>query len=435
MKKTLLKSLTSVFFLLPFASFGQFAPKYFAFKDVSIIDGVSTSVLAHQTILIRGNKIEKVGPSTSTAIPDSCITFQLSGKFVIPGLIDTHVHLATEPSGGDNRAKIEKELKAILLSGITSVRDMAGDARSLAALSRDALTGDITAPDIYYSALMAGPSFFNDIRTHMSSKGAVAGQVPFLQAITYATDLTLAVAKAKGTGAAGIKLYTQLDGELAKKITTEAHRQGMLVWSHADLVLANPLEVINAGINSISHVGRFTSWPSGKVPEAWLKPNLSESFWDAAFKTIPAEEYVKAMLQHKTILDATLFLYTEILTYPSVNEEMKIRTIADREIGKRFIKLAFSSGVPVCTGTDLGDKRFVQQEIKALVNQCGFTPMQALISATKHGAMALGIEDKTGTIQQGKTANLVVLSANPAEQIDHLDKVEWVIKNGQIFNK
>ncbi|MVM31148.1 amidohydrolase family protein [Spirosoma sp. HMF4905] len=178
----------------------------------------------------------------------------------------------------------------------------------------------------------------------------------------------------------------------------------------------------------------FTRWPSGKIPEAWLKPNLSESFWDAAFKTLPVEDYIRAMLEHKTILDPTVFIDKNGSTNPARSQAARVRTTAHWEIDKRFTKLALDRGVPVCTGTDTDKEKFVQQEIKTLVHDCGFSPMQAIVSATKHDAMALGIDDRTGTIQPGKIANLVILSANPAENIDNLDKVALVIKNGRMFN-
>ena len=104
------------------------------------------------------------------------------------------------------------------------------------------------------------------------------------------------------------------------------------------------------------------------------------------------------------------------------------------EIGKRFTILAKESGIPVCTGMDVDNNKFVQREIKLMVKECGFTPMEALVSATQNGALAIGVEKTTGTIQQGKVANLIVLSADPSADIDNLDKVELVIKNGKMFN-
>jgi imidazolonepropionase-like amidohydrolase len=431
-RKLFILQLTLAVFLLP--AYGQYSPGYYVLKDVNVINGVSPEVLSHYTIIIKGNKIEAVGPVNKIMIPDSAVVFNCTGKYVIPGLIDTHVHLATEPTNEDNRARAEKDLQEMLMKGITSVRDMAGDARELASLSRDALLGDILSPDIYYTALMAGPVFFTDPRTHQSTQGGKAGNMSFMKAVTDSTNLEMAVAEARGTGAMAIKLYAQLDGALAKKITAEAHKQGMQVWSHADLTIASPMDVINAGVNTISHAGMLARWPSMKIPDEWKKPGRTEKFWDSAFITLPVNDYIPAMLKNKTILDATLLVYKNRLDDPALTEAVKATTIAQWNIAKRFTKLALEKRVPVCTGTDSDEKKWVTREIKLLVSEAGFTPMQAIISATKNGAMAIGIEDKTGTIEKDKIANLVLLNANPAVSISNLEKIEWVIKNGKLYN-
>jgi imidazolonepropionase-like amidohydrolase len=430
-KQVILLLFCSLFYSI---TFSQFAPGYIALKDVGLIDGISKDVQLHYTILIQGNLIEAVGPANQIAIPDSAAIISCSGKFLMPGLIDTHVHLATEPTKEDNRFRAEKDLKEMLLSGITSVRDMAGDARALASLSRDANLDLIMAPDIYYSALMAGPSFFADPRTHQSTQGGVAGEMPFMRAVTDSTDLHLAIAEAKGTGAIGIKLYAELSGELAKKITTEAHAQKMLVWSHANLGTASPLQVINAGVNSISHAAMLANWNSHNIPAACLRPGLDNNFWDSLFHTLPAGEIIKAMKSNKTILDATVLVFKEASNDTSLPERRRYVYNAMYELGRRFTILAKKDGIPICTGTDVDEQKFVQREIKVLVKECGFSPMDALISATRIGAAALGIEKTTGTIQKGKIANLLLLSANPASDINNLDKVEFVIKNGRLFN-
>ncbi|MDP1763476.1 MAG: amidohydrolase family protein [Sediminibacterium sp.] len=426
--------------LLPFMivgfftfSFGQFSPGYYALKDVNVIDGVSKAVLNHYTVIIRNNTIEAVGTVTGITIPDSATVFNFSGKYLMPGLIDTHIHLATEPTKEDNRAKAEKDLYDMLMKGITSVRDMAGDARELSGLSRDALVGDILSPDIYYSALMAGPSFFNDPRTHQSSQGGKAGEMSYMRGVNDTTNLELAVAEAKGTGATAIKLYAQLNGDLAKRITIEAHKQHLQVWSHTDLTIASPQEVINAGVNTISHAGMIARWPSTKIPVEWKKPGLTEAFWNEAFEKLPINEYITAMLANKTILDPTLLVYKSQLEENSFPDSTKKVIIAQWNMAKRFTKLALDKGVPVCTGTDSDEKKFVQREMQLLVKEAGFTPMEAIISATRMGAMAIGIENKTGTVEKGKIANLVLLSANPASDIDNLEKVTLVIKNGRMY--
>ena len=432
MTRTILLILFSGFFYG--ASFCQFSPGYYALKDVSVIDGISKNVLSHYTIIIRNKYIEAVGPVKEIVISDSAIIFNYPGKYVMPGLIDSHMHLATDPSNDDNRIRAEKDLKEMLLSGITSIRDMAGDARALASLKRDAGLDEIISPDIYYAALMAGPAFFKDPRTHQTTQGGIAGGMPYMKAVNDSTDLKIAVAEAKGSGATAIKLYAELSGVLAKKITDEAHAQGLLVWSHANLDYASPLQVVDAGVNSISHAAMISTWNSRNVPTACLKDGLPDSFWDSVFKSLSVTDLIKAMLKNKTILDATVLTFKLAGTDHSLPDNRRLAWFAMYEIGKRFTVLAHENGVPVCAGTDLDEKRFVQREIKLLVQECNFTPMDALISATAIGARAIGIEKTTGTIQAGKIADVILLSANPAEDIENLDKVEWVIKNGKLFN-
>jgi imidazolonepropionase-like amidohydrolase len=322
----------------------------------------------------------------------------------------------------------------MLLSGITTVRDMAGDARALASISRDAMTGDIVSPDIFYAALLAGPTFFKDPRTIESTKGGMPGNMPYMKSVTDSTNIELTVAAAKGTGATAIKLYAEISGQLAKKISTEAHAQQIQVWSHADLTIASPLEVIQAGVNSISHAGMLAKWPFNKIPDAWKVKGLTENFWDSVFNTLPVNDYISAMLANKTILDPTLLVYKNRLEDPSISEKVRANTLAQWNIAKRFTKLAIEKGVPVCTGTDTDDNKFVQREMKLFVQEIGITPIQAIICATKIGAMAIGIENITGTIEVGKLANLVVLSDNPASDINNIDKVTLVIKNGKLIN-
>src|SRR5215470_16272635 len=194
-----------LFVFLSQISIAQVSFAEIVLSDATIIDADHTKPLEHQTILIRDGVIKEIFTDRTKKISDSANVIALNGKYLIPGLIDTHVHMATDPTDVDNRASTLNVLNRMLYTGITSVRDMAGDARTLASLSRDAMTGDIVSPDIYYSALMAGPVFFADPRTVSSTKGLVSGKAPFMRAISDTTDLVLAVAEAKGTGATGIK--------------------------------------------------------------------------------------------------------------------------------------------------------------------------------------------------------------------------------------
>ena len=398
----------------------------YALTDVSIIDANHLKPLLGQTIVIEGNKIVQIFSDGTRRLADSMTIFPLGGKYLIPGLIDTHVHMATDPSETDNRAATLNVLHNMLFSGITSVRDMAGDARTLASLSRDAYTGDILSPDIYYSALMAGPQFFSDPRSIATARGGIAGHMPYMLGVTDSTDLGVAMAQAKGTGAWGIKLYANLSAALVIKIVTEAKKQGLLVWGHAWLSPAKPSEMVMAGVSSISHAPLLVYDKMDSIPSSWEKGIHPAKFWDDSIPAIP--ETFRLMKTHNCILDATLSACDK---WARENHAFQYYY----EITKRMTARAHQAGVKICAGTDDDQEGFVQHEMQLLVRDAGFSPADALVAATLYGAEALAIDKTHGTVEINKIADLVVLDKNPLDNIDNIKSVFMVIKSGKVFKK
>jgi imidazolonepropionase-like amidohydrolase len=239
------------------------------YRNATLIDGSGAPARTNMDVLVIGERIEHVAPNgaMSRAIVESAREVDLHGYYLLPGLIDAHVHLATPP----NRRQAEAVLRRDLYGGVTAVRDMADDLRAVAELTRASRVGEIAAPDIYYAALMAGPAFFTDPRTVQVSVGGTPGHVPWMQAITDRTEVPLPVAMARGTYATAIKLYAALTAAQAARITVEAHRQHLLVWAHATLYPAKPSEVVAAGIDTISHACLLVREGKDRVP-AWEQP-------------------------------------------------------------------------------------------------------------------------------------------------------------------
>ncbi len=398
----------------------------YALTGVSIIDANHQNALAHQTLLITHNIISNIFVDGSRPIPDSFNIMRMEGKYLLPGLIDAHVHVATDPSGTDKREHTLDVLQRMLHSGITTVRDMAGDARTLAGLSRDALTGDIVSPDIYYSALMAGPVFFSDPRTGEASKGSASGKMPYMLAVTDSTNLMLAIAEAKGTGATGIKLYANLSASLVGKIVAEASKQNLMVWGHAWLQIANPSDLVKAGVHSISHSPLIIHEKLDTIPSLWKNQYHDDKFWDSV--TPNFSSLFELMKVHHTILDATL------LTYKQWGEEDSSMRY-NYEIAKRITAQAYKAGVTIAAGTDDDQKEFVQKEIELMVKDAGFAEIDAIIAATLNGAKVLNIDSIRGTVSVGKIADLLLLNKNPLENIKNIELVYLVIKDGKIFKQ
>jgi imidazolonepropionase-like amidohydrolase len=410
----------------------QFGFDNYALQNLNIVDVNSKEILEDYTIVIRNDQIHRIVPSQDYRSNDSTQSIVLKNKYVVPGLIDAHVHFATDPTA-ERRDNAEKVLNEMLLSGITSVRDMAGDARALASLSRNALVGDIVAPNIYYSSLMAGPDFFADPRTIATAQGGISGQMPYMKAIDSSSNISLEVAQAIGTGASGIKLYANLSSEDIVRVVEEAAIQGIPVWSHAALRPTKPSEVISSGVISISHANMLLEekyLSNEELIKTWTSHEAGsneEQFWEDEFSKLDFSELFKLMVQKNVVLDATMTVWEmRMENYPGSRWRF--------EMAKRITREAHKSGVLVAAGSDSDQATFVQHEMKLLGEECEFSPMEVIVAATKHSAMATGILKTEGTIEEGKKANLLVLNSNPTLDYDNIKDVFLVIKNGKLYN-
>ena len=405
-----------------------------ALTHATVIDGTGAEPLADSTVLIRAGRIVAVYPAGSRALPAGATVEDLTGKWLIPGLIDAHVHIA---SGNGDLARYRELLGRLLLDGVTGLRDMAGDARVLSYLAREARLDAPGWPDIYYSALMAGPTFFfEDARVPGAARGVMLGGAPWMRAVDENTDLRIAVAEAKGTGATGVKLYANLPATLVKSIASEAHRQGLLVWTHATVFPAKPSDSVAAGATTISHTP-YLIWEA--------EPHVPADYHSRAFgdftRIRPDDPKIAGLLdqmkEHGTILDATLRVFQQESEH------------SPDAVGKGILpwmyavtRAAHQAGVLVDAGTDsqglVSAKQpdagpAVAEEMALLVDHCGFTPIAAIQAATQVNAMAVGQAAQRGTIAPGMIADLVVLSADPAADIRNVRKVVEVMKNGKVF--
>lgn len=409
----------------------QFSFDNYALHNLNVLDVNTKTILKDYSIVIHKDKILNIFPSSQYIKNDSTQSIVLKGKFVIPGLIDAHVHFATDPTE-ERRDNAEKVLREMLLSGITSVRDMAGDARALSSLSRNTLVGDVVGPNIYYSSLMAGSKFFTDPRTIATAQGGVSGKMSYMKAIDSTSNLALEVAQAKGTGASGIKLYANLTKDQIHKIVAEAKKQNFPVWAHGALKPTKPTEVISSGVISISHVNMLLGedyLTNKKLIDKWKAHKVTENdslYWDAEFKKLDFSKIFTSMKKYNVVLDATVTVLENYKKYP--------KYLWVYEIGKRITEDAYKNGVLIAAGSDSDQQTFVQYEMKLLVNLCGFSPIESILSATKYAAMASNVYKTEGSIEKGKKANLLFLKSDPTLKVNNIDDVHLVIKNGKLYN-
>lgn len=399
------------------------------YRGATLIDGVHPQPQTGISIVVRGERIESIQPA-STPAPAGSSVVDVSGLFVLPGLINTHIHIATDTTREQALALMRRDLYC----GITAERDMAGDTRQLAELARVSLLGEVPGPDIYYAALMAGPSFFADPRTHAAARGAVAGDVPWMKAVTADTKLQIAVAEARGTGATAIKIYADLSAELVTQITREAHRQGMLVWAHATIFPASAIQVVDAGVDSVSHAAMLAiAHPPATYAASHKHPAAEEMY--AGGLGAPLQAVVAEMKRHNTILDATLIVYRPEGATPKPAQPNAVDTL---DIAARATHAAYEAGVAISSGTDTDDEDNkewspLRDELLLLQDKAGMSPADVLRSATVVGARVLGQEGDIGAAEPGKLANLVFLAKNPLDGAEAFRTVVLTVKRGKPY--
>lgn len=400
-------------------------------ENVNLIDGRSDTARPGMTVIVRGTRITEVLDHAPASLPDSAFVLDLQGCWLVPGFIDSHVHISHQ-----TRRLTEESLARALRGGVTTVRDMAGDARRLAGLKRDAWLGEIDSPDIVYSALFAGATFFTDPRVLDVTQGAVPGEVPWARAIRPTTDVAKAVLEARGAGASAIKIYTDLPPAELVRVTRAAHAAGLRVWSHATVFPSRPSDALAAGIDVLSHASML-QWQLTKDVPPRFGPHRDVPPLPASEADSPKLASLFAEMKRRgTILDATLFVGHEMVA-TTTDSSKNAYWRGTQAFALAATRAAHAAGVAISAGTDdmvpeEGGPPNLHEEMRLLVS-AGFTPMQALQAATRVSAEAAGVSNQVGTIEPGKRANLLVLGADPSTRIENTSSIRFVIKAGRLI--
>lgn len=410
-------------------------PRMLALTHVTLIDGTGAAPRPDVTVVIANGRVADVFPSGRRFPATGATVMDLTGRYVIPGLIDAHVHVSTDPAGRDRDAA--GQLRGALLGGVTAVRDMAGDALVLVELAARGRIPEVASPRIYFSALMAGPAFFEDPRTRTAAHGMTPGDVPWMQAVSDTTDLSGGIARARATGATGIKVYADIDPELLGRIATEAHRQGLKVWSHATIFPAKPSDAVAAGVDVLSHAILLYWDGVSDVPAAYHHRAVRSVYDSVPVDRGELPDLFRRMRERGTVLDATLFISSKLETAP-----LGASGMADPRRAAQWMydatRCAREAGVQVAAGTDgmmpggEGELPNLHREMELLVTRAGFTPLEAILAATRNGARTIGAEGEIGTIEPGRIADLVILTADPVTDIRNSRKIDFVVKEGWV---
>jgi len=379
-----------------------------AFVGATLIDGTGAAPVKNIVVVIEGKKIKAVGPKSKVKIPEKAKVIDVSGKYILPGFIDLHVHL-TYPTRMEMMLSDTESLQTIralrfmnkyLRGGVTSVRDVASDLEPMKAINAAAQYG-----------------LTDTIRVFSVGEGIVStgGHGEILSATEAADgpgEWRKAVRKMKQAGFNYIKILPPYTAEEVKAAVEEAKTQAMLITSHcgSDLDFEPPYFsriAVENGIQCIEHMNK-------------IEDTTLEMMAEKGVHLVPTVGIVKHFRK-----------FYQGRELPERMVPIKVY----EESFKKAKELGILMGIGtdfVFTLTEMYPKPFFI-EMGHFV-ELGFTPMETIVCATKNGAIILGKEDELGTIEAGKLADLQVVDGNPLESFDALSKPEFVVIGGQLHH-
>jgi imidazolonepropionase-like amidohydrolase len=422
-----------------------------AITHVNLIDATGSPVQSDMTVIVKDGRIVDLGKSAAVQTPADAQLVEGTGKYLIPGLWDMHVHTVF----GDWLPRNEKiVLPLFVANGITGVRDMGSDLDVTKVWRAEIAAGTLLGPRM----VIAGPMLDGPVPRFPSS-APVANAA---QARAVVDDL-----KARGVDFIKIQSLVPRDGYFAA--ADEAKKQGLVFVGHVpDAVRAS--EASNAGQKSIEH---FTGIFEGcsTIEDQLIKGPKSLGVNVKTFDPARARALIALMAKNQTWQVPTLvwergqWLVDDIdkshdplikyapaawkdRTWPMfVKDIMKDMDTDPLPVRKRFVQMElemtlamFRAGVPFMAGTDTAAgvhvfPGFSLHDELGLFVRAGLTPMQALQTATLNPAKFLGTLADEGTVERGKRADLVLLDANPLDDIANTKKIRAVVLAGRYFDR
>ncbi len=428
-----------------------------AIVGATLWDGTGRGPVAHAVTVIRRDRIVCAGSAGECSVPAGSRVINAKGQYLIPGLIDSHVHLLFVIRGSAGE-ELGLDLRNLLAQGITTVRDMGTDPAGL--LSRVASLQ--AAPRVHAMQLVAGRRFFfNGFRGMPSPRGTIFRQPPAIamQQLGWKPlqfdpdgDPEAIVAEAKAAGAMGLKLYAHFDSNSVRRLAEAAHRQGMPVWGHAWVQPASVMEQSIAGQDGVVHAAGLAGELFTAEDRDTLLRDGDLQLATASVGTVGAAldprvlAALDTMARRGTIFEPTL----DAVRHSVASYDAKLRHIPSLQedyvrsasrFGMEVARQAVRRGVRISAGSDhvsygpVTDRATLFGELRLLVDSIGLSPTAALLAATRDAARAVGgvPGSQIGTIQKGRYADLVLLARNPLDDIENLEYVELVMVGGKVW--
>lgn len=410
-------------------------------KGGSMFDPVAMSMTPVQAIVVEGEKIVAVGtPGKPVDIPKGARVIDAAGKFILPGLIDAHVHLVHRL----NFAHVtgDEVLPLFLANGVTSVRDTGDEIVAQTGVAHFAAAHPDRCPRVFTASFLldADPPIHRDIGLPVANPAKVPAIIDDMVAWKVTT----------------LKIYAGSGRPVGRKVIEEGHRRGLFVTGHLSAYRAQ--DAIEDGIDCLEHITSvfdFVIPPEvARHPDGRSKVDLSNPH---------AKGLIALLAKRQVMVDPTLVVFKNMLLLSDLEQVQKhadnahvphrLRTYWDgyqrgqglapgtrerrtREFAKyqELTGLLHAAGVPLLAGTDAPEPYCppgysLHQEMELMVGS-GLKPAAVLQAATINNARALKQQDRLGSAAVGKLADLVVLDADPTVDIRNTRKIVRVIRGG-----
>jgi imidazolonepropionase-like amidohydrolase len=414
-----------------------------ALTNATVIDGTGAAPVKNETIIIQGGKIAQVGPAASVPVPAGAKTIDLHGSTVIPGLVGMHDHLFYFAVGGREVMDSYSGPRLYLGSGVTTIRT----AGSISPYE------DITTKREIDEGKAAGPRIYITAPYITGNGPNGAGIMAVLNTPDQAKEF---VDYWSTQGATWLKAYTDIHRAELGAAIQEAHKKGLKVTGH--LCSVTYQEAVDLGIDNLEHgYATATDFDASKTPDACPAGSLA-TVANASPNAATAKAVYKKMIDHKVSMTSTLDVFEMLL--PNRPYDPRLPDLMSPDLRTLFLQVrahidsggswpfhteaiknaeAFEKGFydaggflvagsdPTGIGTPpgLGDQREYE-----LLAEGGFTAPQIVQIMSANGAKVLGAYDKFGSIERGKSADLVVLDGDLNSDPAVIHKVTTVFKEG-----
>ena len=432
---------------------------YTVLTHVNVIDATGSPVQSDMSVVIKGNRILALEKTSKIEIPKNAVKINASGKYLIPGLWDMHVHVFNNIS---KTPPDEADFSLYIANGVTGIREMWTQ------------IDEMSQVDLWRKQFYKQPGTIPRIGAVGTMVDGSPPDWPNSETAKTEAEARLIVKRIKAAGIDFVKVYNRLSKEVYFAIADEANKQHIPFAGHVPH--HNILkEVADAGQLSIEHLtgSRIIFDEDCSTFVAETKKELPDAI-KAGSPVVPIMEQAQELCDEKKALDLfqylaerhvwecpTTVLYQRFaidsaklfgdyrLKYISLPERLvwkkqtgeRIKDVSSKILDRALKQIALmkKAGIQFLAGTDVDNDYlypgFSLHDELALFVDAGFTPMEALQTATINPARFLGTTDSLGTIEKGKIADMVLLNSNPLTDIHYTQMIEAVFVNGKYLSK